>query len=402
MPIYIKKTDFDIEISGDTYPMRHILKNHDAQWDAKAKAWSLPLTAEDWVRRELGAVERGSHTVVTKYKERDKEAATLSDADLQRLRQYVDKAVDNKAEALKPDMAEANAADIQALAKSVNTSIIEEVGRQNEALVQRLNEIEKEAQANRVLEVRTSEGAHVVKGLAHPLLDDLITGLAAGLHVWVAGPSGSGKTHGAMQAAEALGLKFEAQGAMTMAHELTGFVDAGGKYHETPFVRAFRSGGLILLDEIDAGSNEALLCLNAALANGFMSLPSGEVLQAHKDFKCVGAANTFGNGATAEYVGRVRIDQAFLQRFGMRLDWGYNEDLERQMTCNDEWVTRVQRARKSASVHGVKVMITPRQSQAGAKLIAMGMDADKAAKLTYLSGLSAEQAAMIESGAKNA
>lgn len=255
---------------------------------------------------------------------------------------------------------------------------------------------EMDAQRSISLEIKRHDAeAFKIEGASHPMLATLIQGLACGLHVWIAGPSGSGKTHGAEQAAKALGLIFRLQGAMTMAHELTGFVDAGGKYHSTPFVDCFRNGGLCLLDELDAGSNEALLALNAALANAIMCLPSGEIIRAHKDFKCVGSANTFGAGATAEYVGRTRIDAAFLQRFGMRLSWGYDEALEQAISGNVEWAKRVQRARANAARAGLKVLITPRASQAGAKLIASGMTPDQAAELTYLADLSPAQRQQI-------
>lgn len=248
-----------------------------------------------------------------------------------------------------------------------------------------------EIQKPRQLIVTIGEETRHTTGLAHKCLPLLIQSLTAGLHVWLAGPSGSGKTHAAEQAAEALGLSFELQGAMTMAHELMGFVDAGGRYHDTPFVRAFVHGGLILLDEIDAGSNEALLCLNAALANGVMSLPTGDVVRVNADFKCIGAANTYGGGASHEYVGRTRIDAAFLQRFGAAIQWDYDESLELEMSGNRDWALRVIRARDKARAAGLKVLITPRASQAGARLIAAGLTPDKAAEMTYLRGLTPEQ-----------
>jgi cobaltochelatase CobS len=246
------------------------------------------------------------------------------------------------------------------------------------------------------LTVTQGDQTRTVDGLQHHMLHTFIRCLSAGLHVWLAGPSGSGKTHGAEQAAHALGLAFRLQGAMTMAHELTGFVDASGKYHETPFVTTFRDGGLILLDELDAGSNEALLALNAALANGVMCLPSGEIIRAHADFKCVGAANTFGQGATADYVGRTRIDAAFLQRFGARLTWGYDEQLETAMANLPTWSARVQRARQMAKAAGLKVLITPRASVAGAKLIRAGFSPDEAADLTYRADLSPDQRRSVD------
>ena len=231
----------------------------------------------------------------------------------------------------------------------------------------------------------------------HPIAETLLQALSVkvidgtALNVWVAGPAGSGKTFAVRQVAKALGLEYGFHGAMTMPHELIGFVDAGGTYHETVFVRLYRNGGVCLLDECDAGSSEALLTLNAALANGQMSLPTGEILDRHQDFRCVAAANTFGHGATAEYVGRAKIDAAFLDRFGVRLSWGYDEKLEREMCGNQEWAKFVQQARKNASQKGLKVMITPRASVAGAALVASGMSFKEVADITFLSGLTEDQ-----------
>lgn len=236
----------------------------------------------------------------------------------------------------------------------------------------------------------------------HPKTDTLLSAVSARdasghrLNVWIAGPAGSGKTYAARSIAEALGLDFAFHGAMTMTHELTGFVDAGGTYHATPFVRLFEAGGVCLLDEVDAGSSEALLALNAALANGMMTLPDGRQIARHADFVCIAAANTWGGGATADYVGRARIDAAFLDRFGARIAWDYDDKLEREMCGNPDWARRVQKARKAAQKAGLKVVISPRASMAGAALVAGGMTEDEAAALTYLANLSPEQVAMIE------
>jgi hypothetical protein len=396
-----------VELSGNTYLKRHAIKARGGRWSERDKRWTLPHSEADWAREVLGA-EDDTKVIIKEKPVKEKvgwpatkgeapKTTTMSEKDFNRLENYINKQINAKAESLAPDMEKHLRADLDALAAAVKEGAVTQAEIANAELVARLDEIEETAKRNRTLEVTLNgEKLGKVKGLQHPQLDHLITALAAGLHVWISGPSGSGKTFGAKQAADALKLSFEVQGSMTMPHELLGFVDANGTYHETPFVRAFRSGGLILLDEIDAGSNEALLALNAALANGFMSLPSGEVLHAHEDFKCIGAANTFGNGATAEYVGRVRIDAAFMQRFGARLSWDYDETLERQMAGNDEWCTRVQRARYAARKNGLKVMITPRESINGAKLLATGMDEEQVAKLTYLAGLSDEQSGIIE------
>ena len=225
-------------------------------------------------------------------------------------------------------------------------------------------------------------------GLHHHMLPQLIRVVSTGLNVWISGPTGGGKTHAIEQVAEALGLPFYLQGSMGMAHELIGFRDAAGNYADTPFVAAYRNGGVICLDEVDRGSNEAVLSLNAALANGVMSTPAGEMLRRHKDFRCIATANTWGGGGTTDYVGAARLDAAFLQRFGAKLHWTYDTVLERALASNNAWVDRVQRARTTAANKGLKVIISPRASYDGAVLIAAGFSPDEAAGMTYLSGVS--------------
>jgi cobaltochelatase CobS len=239
----------------------------------------------------------------------------------------------------------------------------------------------------------------------HPMAETLLRAVTARdasgarLNVWIAGPAGSGKTYAAKQAAAALGLDFGFHGSMSMPHELLGFVDAGGVYRETVFVRLFMAGGVCLLDEIDAGSDDARLAINAALANGLLSLPDGRIVERHPDFVCIAAANTWGSGATADYVGRAKIDAATLSRFPVKLAWGYDAALESAMCGNPDWARRVQSARKRASDAGVKHVIDPRHSMAGAALIAAGFDADTVAGMTYLAGLAPAQAAIVEGGA---
>ena len=217
-----------------------------------------------------------------------------------------------------------------------------------------------------------------------------------GVNIWIKGPAGSGKTKACENAAAALKLEYGFHGAMSMAHELMGFVDANGHYHETVFVRLFQNGGLCLLDELDSGENQALLALNAALANGMMSLPTGKIVKRHPNFVCIGAGNTNGQGATAEYVGRNKLDAAFLNRFPIKMTWDYDETLEAAISGNPAWAAHIFKARAKAQAKGIKVLITPRHTQAGAALIAAGFTEKEAAELTYLADMTPDQAKIME------
>ncbi len=214
-------------------------------------------------------------------------------------------------------------------------------------------------------------------------------------NIWLAGPAGSGKTTAAENVAKATGRVFEFNGALSMSHEVLGFRDGNGQYHDTAFRRAFVSPSVYLFDECDGcADNSPLLALNAALANGAASFPDGMVTR-HPDSLIMAGANTFGLGATSDYVGRAKIDGAFLDRFAVKLFWQYDEELEAAISGNPSWARTVQRARKAATAAGLKVLITPRASIAGAALLAAGFSEAEAKAMTYQASLTPEQARII-------
>jgi hypothetical protein len=138
-----------------------------------------------------------------------------------------------------------------------------------------------------------------------------------------------------------------------------------------------------------------LLALAGALANGSTEFPD-MLVERHPDSIIIAAGNTWGNGATAEFVGRNKLDGAIKSRFPVRISWGYDEELERQISGNVSWAKRVQNARANAAKAGVKVQIDPRMTQAGAAIIAAGMTEDEAAELTYLAELTPAQRQMVD------
>lgn len=243
--------------------------------------------------------------------------------------------------------------------------------------------------------IGASEGHH------HPLFATLCKALASrqadgyAPNIWIAGPAGSGKTYAAKSFAKAAGLPFHFNGSVSMPHELLGFIDAAGTYHRTPFREAFENGGVYVFDEADGSENAALLAMNPPLANNRATFPD-KAIERHKDCVIIATANTWGMGATSDYVGRSKIDAAFLDRFGVRLFWNYDTALEVAISGNPDFARRVQAARERARAAGLKVLISPRATMAGAALIAGGMSPDDAAALTYLANLSDEQKKIVE------
>lgn len=177
--------------------------------------------------------------------------------------------------------------------------------------------------------------------------------------VYLCGPAGTGKSYIAQQLAKVFELEYYVANAVTDEVQLTGFIDANGRYHETEFYKAFTKGGVFLLDELDASISDVLTILNNALANGYFPFPNGRA-SVHADFKCVAAGNTFGTGADDMYTGRSVIDAATNDRFAM-IKVEYDKRIEMGITGGDEVAIDFAHAyRAAAKKAGISTLLTYR------------------------------------------
>jgi MoxR-like ATPase len=220
--------------------------------------------------------------------------------------------------------------------------------------------------------------------------------------------SGSGKTHLGKQVADASGLAFYMTGAVKSPFQLLGFVPAnftGESSKDCPTLRtplrmAYEHGGVFAWDEIDASDASALVAFNALLdGNDEYAFPDGMVKR-HTDFVCIASANTWGTGATADFVGRTKLDGATLARF-QRIAVGYDETLERDLVgpAHAEWVQFVQAIRKAVEKEGIKVLVTPRHSLNGAALLAAGLPRSDVEQMTVFAGLDDSTVARLRAAA---
>ena len=216
---------------------------------------------------------------------------------------------------------------------------------------------------------------------AHAAFTECLAWLNSGRHIWLVGPAGCGKTTLAKDLATALGVPFYTTGQVLSEHQVTGFVDAGGNYHTTPFREAFEHGGLWLGDEMDSWSPEAALAANAALANGHASFPDNPTpVEASPDFYVVAAANTFGHGADREYVGRNEMDAATLDRF-VTVPVDYDKALETTLAGQYvAWRDLVWKVRANVEAHHIRKVVGTRSIVFGVEALASGMDQDLVTK----------------------
>jgi cobaltochelatase CobS len=183
--------------------------------------------------------------------------------------------------------------------------------------------------------------------------------VGAGHPVFLSGPAGTGKSKLAEQVAQGLGLDFYSESAIFQEFKLTGFLDMKNDYEETAFYKAFKYGGVFMIDEIDASAPEILVILNTAIAQGYFTFPN-EFVRAHENFRIISAGNTVGTGADNQYTGRQQLDASTLDRFFIiKID--YSEAIELAIANNDKDLVEFARSiRDSAETNGISILFSYR------------------------------------------
>ena len=147
--------------------------------------------------------------------------------------------------------------------------------------------------------------------------------------VFVSGLSGNGKTFMVEQACaqlkvECLRVNISPE---TDEDELIGgfrLIDGETKWFDGPVVQAMKSGAVLILDEIDRGSNK-LMCLQGVLeGKGLFVKKTGEFVEPVSGFNVIATANTKGKGdETGRYMAATILDDAFLERFPITVEQEY-------------------------------------------------------------------------------
>lgn len=212
---------------------------------------------------------------------------------------------------------------------------------------------------------------------AHPLQSVLVSLLHSRIHVYLYGPRGSGKTTGAMLAAKALRLDYGyiSLNPQTADSRVNGFLDAHGTFRDTVFVQRYRDGGVMCVDEMDHASGNILTALNGAIENGHASFPCGMVPR-HPDFVLVATGNTPGRGPTPDHPERRGFDGATGDRFAY-LYWPFDTTVEENATLAEHpqgavWLAWIRAVREYAAQNDPRLIVSPRASIMGARIIASG------------------------------
>ena len=95
-------------------------------------------------------------------------------------------------------------------------------------------------------------------------------------------------------------------------------------YREGPVIKAMRKGSVLLLDEVDLGSNK-LMCLQSVLeGKGYLIKKTGEWVTPTPGFTIVATANTKGQGSEdGKFIGTQIMNEAMLERFAITMQQEY-------------------------------------------------------------------------------
>ena len=251
----------------------------------------------------------------------------------------------------------------------------------------------------KVIEVKLPDSKETIKvDSPHKMFELILSYVGMNLPVMLIGPAGCGKTYLTEQVSKALELAYHAHGAMLTKFDILGFKDASGKYHSTPAYEAYVNGGLHVFDELDASNPEAVVAFNG-LTDGQSSYawPNGTQAR-HAFYRFIACANTYGVGASAEYVGRFAQDAAVLNRF-LRVYLDYDRDLERSLVDNDI-AERGWSLRDACAKLGIKHVVSTRSLVMADKMRKGGISRKNIDDHCFFAGLSTENLKQISAEIK--
>ena len=161
---------------------------------------------------------------------------------------------------------------------------------------------------------------------------DLEKIIKAGLFypAYISGPTGNGKSTMIEQicAKQKKPLIRVNLNMMTDEDQLIGsktLSDGNIEIVEGPVLIAMRTGTTLLLDEIDAGSANTLLCLQPILeGKPYYFKLKNEMIIPKAGFNVIATANTKGKGSDdGRYIGTNVLNEAFLERFAVTFEQDY-------------------------------------------------------------------------------
>lgn len=167
-------------------------------------------------------------------------------------------------------------------------------------------------------------------------------------------------------------------------------IDGNVVYRDGPVMTAMKRGAILLIDEVDRGSNK-LMCLQGILeGKPYFNKKSGEYIHPTEGFNIIATANTKGFGSEdGKFLAQI-LDSAFLERFCITVEQEYPESkvelkILKPMLNDDEFANNLVKwadiIRKTYAEGGIDEIISTRRLVHIAKTYAIFKDRKKAINL---------------------
>lgn len=149
--------------------------------------------------------------------------------------------------------------------------------------------------------------------------------------VYVTGLSGNGKTMMVEQACAELQREYIRVQITPETDEddlIGGFRLVNGEtvFAKGPVIKAMEAGAILLVDEIDRGSNKLMALQGVLEGKPVLIKKTGELVTPAHGFNIIATSNTKGKGSEdGRFIAATIIDEAFLERFTITLDQPYPE-----------------------------------------------------------------------------
>jgi len=215
--------------------------------------------------------------------------------------------------------------------------------------------------------------------------------ILAGLTPFLVGPAGSGKSTILAQIADAMNLSFYPipVNSLTENYNLIGHIDATSNYIPTPLYWAYKDGGVVSLEEIDAGNANVLTLMNTLISQDEFYFPcdtKDNPTKKHPKFILAASGNTYGTGANIKYIGRNPLDAATLDRLTViRVD--YDTEMEDKLCQNKDWLDFVHRVRDNVDKLGMPYVVGTRAVVYGEQLLNTGLSREAVEQMVVFKGM---------------
>lgn len=159
--------------------------------------------------------------------------------------------------------------------------------------------------------------------------------------MYVSGLSGNGKTMMIEQACAQANREYVRVQITPETDEddlIGGFRLLNGEtvFAKGPVIKAMEAGAILLIDEIDRGSNKLMALQGVLEGKPVLIKKTGEVVLPAPGFNVIATANTKGQGdENGRFIAATIIDEAFLERFNVTLEQPYpSEVVEKKIIKN--------------------------------------------------------------------